>query len=742
MPDDIGKLLHENLDDALSKRYLAYALSTIMGRALPDARDGLKPVHRRLMFAMHQLKLDPASGHKKCARVVGDVIGRYHPHGDQSVYEALVRLAQDFAQRVPLIDGQGNFGNIDGDSAAAMRYTESRLTDAAMRLLNGLEDDTVDFRDTYDGEDSEPVVLPGAFPNLLANGAAGIAVGMATSIPPHNVAEVCDAALVLLARPDATTADLMARLPGPDFPTGGIIVEPKASLAEAYETGRGGVRMRARWSVESLERGGWRIVITEVPYQVQKAKLIEQLADLIENKKAPLLDDVRDESAEDIRVVLEPKSRNVEPEALMESLFRQSDLETRFSINMNVLDEGKAPKVMGLRGLLQAYLNHQQVVLVRRSNHRLGKIAHRLDVLAGFLIVYLNLDEVIRIIREEDDAKTALMARFQLNEVQVEAVLNMRLRSLRKLEEMELRREHDALKAEQAELQALVADPEKQKARIGDDLRALRTAYGPKHPCGPRRSTFADAPKVAEVSIEAFVVREPITVILSTKGWIKAVKGKIADPSEIKFKDGDDLGFILPAETTDKILIMASDGRCFTLAGDKLPAGRGFGDPLRLMIELPDDVEPIAMLKYTPEAKLLLASSAGYGFIVPHEELLSNRKAGKQVMVVDGKVKAQVCAAVLGDHVAVCSVEGRLLMFPLAELPEMPRGKGVKLMNLNDGLLADAAIFTAEGGFAWLDKAGRRFDLTTWRDWLGKRAQAGKAIPRGFPASKTFGLRG
>ncbi len=738
MPDDIGRLIDEDLGEALSKRYLAYALSTIMGRALPDARDGLKPVHRRLMYAMRQLKLDPASGYKKCARVVGDVIGRYHPHGDQAVYDALVRLAQDFAQRYPLIEGQGNFGNVDGDNAAAMRYTESRLTDAAMRLLAGLDQDAVDFRETYDGEDAEPIVLPGGFPNLLANGAAGIAVGMATSIPPHNVSEICDAALVLLARPAATTEDLRARMPGPDLPTGGIIVENEAALHTAYDTGRGSIRLRARWSTEEAGRGGYLIVVTEIPYQVQKARLIEQLASLIENKKAPLLDDVRDESAEDVRIVLEPKSRNVDPQALMESLFRQSDLENRLSVNMNVLVDGKSPQVLGLKALLQAWLDHLRDVLLRRSNFRLGKIAARLEILSGFMIVYLNLDEVIRIVRESDEPKAELMRTFALTDTQAEAVLNMRLRALRKLEEMELKREHEALQAEQAELQALVADPKAQTKRLTADLRELRKAYGPDTELGKRRTTFEEAPDIKDAPIEAFVVREAITVILSEKGWIKAVKGKVTDPAELKYKDGDSPAFAVPAETTDKILLLSSDGRCFTLGGDKLPSGRGFGEPVRLMIDLPDDTEIIALWKAEPGQKRLIASRGGYGFVIDDENMIASKKGGKQVLNVAGGDEAAVITPMVGDQLAMVSTLGRVLIFPHAELPEMGRGKGVKLMNLKGAKVSDVLMFATDDGAYWLDPAGRRHDWTDWQAWQGKRAQVGKLTPRGFPTAKRF----
>src|SRR6201996_3107604 len=631
-PEDGGRIVEEQLGEALSRRYLAYALSTIMNRALPDVRDGLKPVHRRLLYSMRQMKLEPGSSAKKCARVVGDVIGRFHPHGDQSVYEALVRLAQDFSQRYPLIDGQGNFGNIDGDNAAAMRYTECKLTTAAGLLLEGIDEDAVDFRPTYDGEDEEPVVLPAAFPNLLANGASGIAVGMATSIAPHNAAELIDACLVLLQRPDASTADLMERMPGPDFPTGGVVVESPASLLETYETGRGGVRVRGR--------GTYRIVVTEMPYQVQKSRLIEQLASLIELKKAPLLGDVRDESAEDIRLILEPKSRTIEAEHLMESLFKLCDLETRFPVNMNMLDKTGTPRVLGLKPALLAFLDHRREVDQRRARFRLGKIEARLHILDGLLIVYLDLDEVIRIVRFEDEPKAKLIETFKLSDIQAEAILNTRLRSLARLEEMELRREHAELTAERDQINALLGSDKKQWDKVAKDLRKVREILG-KAPLGLRRTTFGEAPAADSLpSADAYIPREPITVILSERGWIRAAKGAVADPSELKFKEGDKLGFLVPAETTDKLLILASDGRVFTLGCDKLPSARGQGEPLRLMLDLEDKTGLVAVFPYRAGAKRVLASSGGYGFVVPEDELVANRKAGKQVLNV-GDEEAQ-----------------------------------------------------------------------------------------------------
>jgi topoisomerase-4 subunit A len=732
------RIIEEPLTEALSRRYLSYALSTITKRALPDVRDGMKPVHRRLLYAMRLMRLDPQTTAKKCARVVGDVIGKYHPHGDTAVYDALVRLAQDFAQRYPLIDGQGNFGNIDGDNAAAMRYTECRLTDAAALLLEGLDEDAVDFRATYDGEEEEPVVLPAGFPNLLANGSSGIAVGMATSIPPHNAAELIDACLILLDQPAATAADLMTVVRGPDFPTGGVIVEPAASLLEMYRTGRGGVRARARWSEEPIARGGYRIVVTEIPYQVKKADLIEQLAELIENKKAPLLGDVRDESAEDVRVVIEPKSRNIPADLLMESLFRTSDLETRFPVNMNVLDARGTPGVMGLRGLLQAFLNHRRDVLVRRARFRLDKIVQRLHILGGLLIAFLNLDEVIRIVRYEDEPKAKLIAAFGLDDIQADAILNTRLRQLARLEEMELRREHAELSEEADGLTKLLESDKQQWRLVGVGLRAVRKVLGPDTKVGARRSSFAAPPTVdAAAAIEAMAPREPITVILSDRGWIRAARGRVEDPSELKFKEGDGLAFLVPAETTDKLLIFASDGRFFTLACDKLPSARGAGEPLRLMLDLDDRVEIVDVFVHAPGRKRVLASKAGYGFILPEDEAVSFRRAGKQVLNVDGG-GAVLCLEAGGDHLAVIGDNGKILVFPLEELPEMPRGKGVKLQSYREGALRDALVFSADAGPAWVDPAGRNHAWPDWRDWLGRRAASGKVAPKGFPASRRF----
>ena len=737
-PDDGDRIVDEPLTEALSRRYLAYALSTITGRALPDVRDGLKPVHRRLLYAMRLLRLDPETTAKKCARVVGDVIGKYHPHGDTAVYDALVRLAQDFAQRYRLVDGQGNFGNIDGDNAAAMRYTECRLTEAAALLLDGIDEDAVDFRPTYDGEEEEPVVLPAGFPNLLANGSSGIAVGMATSIPPHNAGELIDACLILLDNPQATTADLVAVAPGPDFPTGGIIVEPAASLLETYESGRGGVRLRARWSEEQLPRGGYRIIVTEVPYQVKKADLIEQLAELIENKKAPLLGDVRDESAEDVRVILEPKSRNIPADVLMESLFKLSDLETRFPVNMNVLDARGTPGVMGLKALLQAFLHHRREVLVRRARFRLAKIEQRLHILDGLLIAYLNLDEVIRIVRYEDEPKAKLIEAFALSDIQADAILNTRLRQLARLEEMEIRREHAELSEERDGLNKLLASDKAQWKLVGVGLREVKKVLGQETKVGKRRSDFGTPPQVdAAAAIEAMVPREPITVILSERGWIRAARGRVEDPSELKFKEGDKLGFLVPAENVDKLLIFASDGRFFTLACDKLPSARGHGEPLRLMLDLDDRVKIVDVFAHKPGRKRVLASKAGYGFIMPEEEAIAFRRAGKQVLTVDSG-GALICQEAAGDHLAVIGDNSKILIFPLDELPEMPRGKGVKLQSYREGALRDALVFSAAEGPAWIDSAGRNRIWPEWREWLGRRAASGKVAPKGFPTSKRF----
>jgi topoisomerase-4 subunit A len=732
--DEGGRIVEEPIGEALSKRYLAYALSTITSRALPDVRDGLKPVHRRVLYAMRELNLDPDSAFKKSARVVGDVMGRFHPHGDQAIYDAMVRLAQDFASRYPLVDGQGNFGNIDGDNPAAMRYTESRLTRAADALLEGIDEDAVDFRPNYDGAEQEPVVLPAAFPNLLANGAAGIAVGMATSIPPHNAAELIDACLHLIENSKATTDDLLRIVPGPDLPTGGIVVEPPDSIREAYETGRGGFRVRARWTTEDLGRGMWRIVVTEIPYMVQKSKLVEQLAEAIENKKAPLLGDVRDESAEEIRLVLEPRSRAVEPAVLMESLFKLTALETRISLNMNVLDADGAPRVMSLKEVLRAFLDHRRDVLQRRSANRLKKIAARLDVLKGLLIVYLNLDEVIRIIRNEDEPKAKLIQRFKLNEVQAEAILNTRLRQLRKLEEMEIRREDAALREEQKDLQGLLEDTRRQWRRIAGELKETRKLFGPDTAWGRRRTELGEAAEVAaEISVEAFVAREPVTVVLSEKGWIRALKGH-GDLSNLQFKEGDHAQHIVRCETTDRLLLLASDGRAFTLDAHKLPGGRGHGEPIRLSIDLGDIDEAVALFAYQEGSKRLVASHEGFGFIVSEDEMLASKRSGKQIL----SGRAMQAAKVEGDQVAVIGQNRKLLVFPLADLPEMARGKGVKLQSYHDGGLSDVKVFARDEGLTWEDSAGRVRAVPEWKDYRGKRGQSGRVAPRGFSRSGRF----
>ncbi|MGA9867177.1 MAG: DNA topoisomerase IV subunit A [Acetobacteraceae bacterium] len=737
MPDDAGRIEDTRLVDALSERYLAYALSTIMSRSLPDVRDGLKPVHRRLIYAMHLLRLDPAAGFKKCARVVGDVIGKFHPHGDVAVYDALVRLAQDFAVRYPLVEGQGNFGNIDGDNPAAMRYTEARLTEVAQSMLAGIDEDAVDFRPTYDGEEHEPLVLPGAFPNLLANGAAGIAVGMATSIPPHNAGEVCAAAIHLIHHPDATTADLVHLMPGPDFPTGGVMVEDAASVITAYETGRGGFRVRASWEVERGKHGTWQLVVTEIPYQVQKGRLIEQIAQLIEDKKLPLLGDVRDESTEKVRVVLEPRTRGVEPEVLMETLFRATALEQRFPLNMNVLDATRTPRVMSLREVLLAFLDHRQEVLLRRSRHRLAAIERRLEVLDGYLIVYLNLDEVIAIIREEEQPKPRLMARFALSDAQAEAILNMRLRSLRKLEEMELRREHKALARERRDIGALLDDGSLRWNRIAAELEDIRARFG-AGALGARRTEIGAPPAVIEVASDGFVEREPISVILSEKGWIRALKGAVADPGELRFKEGDRLKVLLACQTTDRLCLFATNGRAYTLTAADLPRGRGDGQPVRLLAELGNDSEVVALFVYAEGTRYLVASDAGRGFVVPASELLSERRAGKQVLNLRPGEEAALCVLAEGDHVAVVGENRRLLVFPLEQVPEMGRGAGVILQRYKDGGLGDARVFRLADGLSW-PSGGRTRTEMDLRPWLGERAQAGRAPPNGFPKSGRFG---
>jgi topoisomerase-4 subunit A len=737
MSDDLAGTIEDTpLVDALSERYLAYALSTIMSRSLPDVRDGLKPVHRRLIYAMHQLKLDPAAGFKKCARVIGDVIGKYHPHGDASVYEALVRLAQDFAARYPLVEGQGNFGNIDGDNAAAMRYTEARLTEVAKAMLAGIDDDAVDFRATYDGEESEPVVLPAGFPNLLANGAAGIAVGMATSIPPHNAGEVCNAALALIADPSATTADLLAHMPGPDFPTGGVLIEDPAAILAAYETGRGGFRLRARWDVERGKHGLWQIVVTEMPYQTQKARLIEQMAELLEAKKLPLLGDVRDESTDTVRLVLEPKVRTIEPAVLMETLFRATALETRFPLNMNVLTADRTPMVLGLRGVLRAWLDHRQEVLGRRSRHRLTAIERRLEVLDGFLAVFLNLDEVIRIIREEDDAKAGLIRTFTLSDVQAEAILNMRLRSLRRLEELELKREHTALEKERRGLVALLASDALRWKRIGEEVTAIRDQFGAGS-LGTRRTTLAGVPDAVDVTAEIAIEREPLTVILSEKGWVRAVRGHLTDAGELKFKDGDALRLLVPCQSTDRLCLFATNGRAYTLRAGELPRGRGDGQPVRLLAELSNTDEVITLFVWRDEMRWLVASVTGRGFLAESGDLVAERKGGKQVLNVKPGEEAALCIPAEGDHVAVVGENRKLLVFPIEQLPVLGRGSGVILQRYKDGGLRDARVFRLADGLTWRLGEKTRTELAL-RDWVGDRGQTGRMPPNGFPKSGRF----
>lgn len=752
----------EPLRRAIGARYLQYALSTIMHRALPDARDGLKPVHRRILYAMRELRLSATGGFRKSAKISGDVMGNYHPHGDAAIYDAMARLAQDFNVRYPLVDGQGNFGNIDGDNPAASRYTEARLTAAAEALMEGLAENAVDFRDNYDGTLTEPEVLPAAFPNLLANGSSGIAVGMATNIPPHNLHELIDGCLHLIRAPNARDETLLEMIPGPDFPTGGVIVEPKESIAQAYATGRGAFRLRARWAREDLGRGQWQIVITEIPYQVQKSKLIEKIADLIQTKKVPILADIRDESADDVRIILEPRSKNVDPEVLMGTLFRLSELETRFSLNMNVLIDGRTPKVCSLREVLRAFLDHRRDVLGRRSRHRLAKIDHRLEVLEGFLVAFLNLDRVIDIIRYDEDPKAALMredwslkhvratdeadyktpapGEGELTEVQAEAILNMRLRSLRRLEEMELISERDALMAERAELEDLLADEALQWARIAEELREVRKQFGKGTPLGRRRTDFAVATEVAEVSLEDMIEREPITVVCSKMGWIRAMKGHVALDQALKFKDGDEGRFIFHAETTDKLLAFGANGRFYTLSCAALPGGRGMGEPIRLMVDLPNEAELVDLFLHVPGRRLIVASDAGDGFIVPETEVLAQTRTGKQVLNVKSPHRALLARPVAGDAIAAVGENRKLLVFAADELPEMGRGKGVRLQKYKDGGLSDLRSFDRAQGLQWLDAGGRTRTVADpeLAEWSGKRAGTGRMAPRGFPRDNKF----
>ena len=742
IPPRDGEIEEIALRQALEERYLQYALSTITGRALPDARDGLKPVHRRLLYAMQQLRLAPGAAFKKCARVVGDVIGKFHPHGDQAVYDALVRLAQDFAQRYPLIDGQGNFGNVDGDNPAAMRYTEARLTEVAHLLLDGIEEDAIDFRPTYDGSENEPVVLPGAFPNLLANGSQGIAVGMATAIPPHNAAELCDAALHLIDTPNARSRTLLKYVPGPDFPTGGVIVDPPAVIAEAYTTGRGSFRVRARWHKEETGRGTYLIVVTEIPWLVQKGRLVEKLAELVNAKKLPLVADVRDESARDIRLVIEPRSRAVDPGLLMESLFKLSEFETRIPLNMNVLVRGRIPKVIGLAEVLTEWLAHRREVLLRRSQFRLGQIEHRLEVLGGYLVAYFNLDRVIKIIRKEDEPKPVLMRTFRLSDVQADAILNMRLRNLRRLEEIEIKQEDKELRVERKSLKALIGSEKGQWNRVADEIREVRAKFSTKTPLGKRRTIFAEAPEHDLAAIEqALVEREPITVIVSEKGWIRALRGTVSDLSSIAFKADDGPKFAFPAETTSRCMVFASNGRFYTLDAAKLPAGRGHGEPIRLFIDLEQEADLVAAFRHQGGRKFVVASAQGRGFVVPEDECLANTRKGKQVLNVVAPDAARALAIVEGELVALIGENRKMVTFPLDQVPEMARGRGVRLQRYKDGGLSDLKTFMAEQGLSWTDTAGRAFTLTLneLADWRGNRADAGRLAPKGFPRSNTFG---
>ncbi len=737
LPPDINPI---ELKDALEERYLAYALSTIMHRALPDVRDGLKPVHRRLLHVMQLLRLDPNTAFKKSAKIVGDVMGGYHPHGDQAIYDAMVRLAQDFASRYPLVDGQGNFGNIDGDSAAAYRYTEARMTDVARLMLEGLDEDTVDFRPNYDGTVEEPSVLPGAFPNLLANGSTGIAVGMATSIPPHNVAEICDAALHLIKTPNATVEKLVQFVVGPDFPTGGTIIDSRESIIEAYKTGRGSFRVRARWAQEDAGRGGWQIVVTEIPYLVQKSRLIERIAELLTDKKLTLLGDVRDESAEDVRVVLEPKSRNVDPALMMEQLFRSTELESRIPLNMNVLSGGKIPRVMSLKDVLKEWLEHRKDVLVRGTTFRLAEIARRLEILEGYLVAYLNLDEVIRIIREEDEPKPVLMARFKISDLQAESILNMRLRALRKLEEMEIRGEHGKLTKEQASLKKLLKSDDEQWDVVSDQVKSIKEKFSKKTPLGKRRTDFAEAPDLQSDLDDVTTEKEPITVVCSEKGWIRSMKGHIEDASTLTYKEGDQGKFIVNAMTTDRVMLFSSSGKFYTLEGAKLPGGRGHGEPVRLMADIDAIDTIVAVFVHQPDSRRLIASSDGDGFVVNENECVANTRKGKQVLNVKAPAEAQVCSVVPADadYLAVVGENRKMVIFKLSDVPAMSRGKGVRLQKFKDGGLSDAKAFVLKSGLSWMDSSGRSFVVQELKDWISERAQAGRLVPKGFPKSNRF----
>ena len=726
------------LANALSERYLAYAVSTIVARSLPDVRDGLKPVHRRLLFAMRQLKLDPVSGFKKCARVVGDVIGKYHPHGDSSVYEAMVRLAQDFAVRYPLVDGQGNFGNIDGDKAAAMRYTEARLTAVAVALMDGLDDDAVDFEKTYDGEEDEPIVMPAAFPNLLANGASGIAVGMATNIPPHNVGEVCDALLYLLKKPDAEIERLMTFIQGPDFPTGGILAESHESIVKTYTEGRGAMKVRAKWEKEDLSHGQYQIVVTEIPYQVQKSDLVARIAKLLSEKKLPMLADIRDESSDVVRLVLEPKSRSVEPEQLMEHLFKNTDLQVNFNLNMNVLDADHTPRVMNIREVLTAFLKHRDTVLIRKSKYRLDKIAHRMELLQGFLIAYLNLDRVIEIIRNEDEPKVVMMKEFALSDIQAEAILNMRLRSLRKLEEEQIKTEYKNLEIEKEGLEALLTDEALRKNKLAEEIKEIQKKFGQKTELGKRRTLVAEAPKEVEISIEAMIEKEPITVVLSKQGWIRAMKGHIDSADDVKFKEGDSLKLSLKTYTTDNIVLFADNGRFYTILGNNIAGGRGYGEPLRLSVDVAEDAEIVTMFTWQPDQKLLVASRNGKGFIVNSNDVIAQTRAGKIILNLAEGDKALLCKQASGTHVAVIGTNRKMVVFSADEIPTMTRGSGVILQRYQEAKLSDAKFFNLEDGLSFPSGNGTRVERNI-NLWLAKRATVGKFPPVGFPRSNKFG---
>jgi topoisomerase IV subunit A len=741
IPPDNGEV-EIALREALEERYLSYALSTIMHRALPDARDGLKPVHRRILYGMRILRLDPGAAFKKSAKIVGDVMGNFHPHGDQAIYDALVRLAQDFASRYPLVDGQGNFGNIDGDNAAAYRYTEARMTEVARLLLDGLDEDAVDFRASYDGQSQEPVVLPAGFPNLLANGAQGIAVGMATAIPPHNAAELCDAALFLIDNPNARNKTLLKYVPGPDFPTGGVIVDPHETIAEAYASGRGSFRVRARWHREDSGRGTYNVVITEIPWLVQKSRAVEKIAELLNEKKLPLVADARDESAEDVRLVIEPRARTVDPELMMESLFKLTELESRIPLNMNVLVHGRIPKVVGLAEALRAWLDHRRDVLLRRTNFRLKEIEHRLEVLGGYLVAYLNLDRVIRIIRSEETPKPVLITTFKLTDVQAEAILNMRLRNLRKLEEMEIRNEDKALRKERKSLRDLLGSENDQWSKIADEIRAVRATFGPDTALGKRRTSFAEAPEHDEAAIEeAMVVREPITVVVSDKGWIRALRGTVTDLSGVTFKADDRLKFAFPAETTSKCLIFGTNGRFYTIDASKLPGGRGHGEPIRLFIDLEQDGDLVSVFPFVGGRRFLVASREGRGFIVSEDECLANTRKGKQVLNVSPPDEARALTVVEGELVVSIGENRKMLIFSVDQVPEMTRGMGVRLQRFKEGGLSDLKTFLAEEGLTWTDTADRGFSLSLRElaDWRGNRADAGRLAPKGFPRSNKFG---